>query len=156
MIVRIVAFILHALRAQSIVLTTRLFKSCLVGGFLCSIGYMTTFGAFARTHRERLKEQDRRYTLRQVAHRVGVEPAYLSKIERGEFPPPSEQLICKLATELGQDPDVMLALAGKVSRDLLEIIVKRPQLMADLIRQVKEMPDDAVLKIVREVSDGDW
>ena len=117
---------------------------------------MTTFGSFARTHREHLKEQDRRYTLRQVAHRVGVEPAYLSKIERGEFPPPSEQMICKLAAELGQDPDVMLALAGKVSHDLLEIIVKRPQLMADLIRQVKELPDDAVLQIVREVSDGYW
>lgn len=100
--------------------------------------------------------QDRRFSLRQVAMRVGVEPAYLSKIERGDFAPPSEELICKLANELGQDPDVMLALAGKVSRDLLEVIVKRPQLMAELIRQVKQMPDDAVLRIVREVKDGHW
>ena len=117
---------------------------------------MSAFGAFTRRHREELLSHDRRFSLRQVAMRVGVEPAYLSKIERGEFSPPSEDLICKLAKELGQDPDVMLALAGKVSRDLLEVIVRRPQLMADLIRQMKELPDDALLKIVREVRDGQW
>lgn len=126
------------------------------GEVVCSITYMSAFGAYTRHHREELLSTDRSYSLRQVAMRLGIEPAYLSKIERGEFAPPSEELICKLAKELGQDPDVMLALAGKVSRDLLEVIVKRPQLMADLIRQVKEMPDDALLKIVREVRDGQW
>ena len=61
-----------------------------------------------------------------------------------------------LAKELGEDPDVMLALAGKVSSDLQEVIRKRPQLFAKLIREFKDMPDHAVLRVVREVRDGNW
>jgi len=57
---------------------------------------------------------------------------------------------------LDEDPDVLLAMAGKVSSDLQDIIRKRPQLFADLIRQLKTQPDHAVLRLVREVKDGDW
>ena len=117
---------------------------------------MTQFGPTVRDIRERLRRDDRRYSVRQVAQRIGIEPAYLSKIERGEVAPPSEATTVRLAAELGQDPDVLLALAGKVSGDLQEIIRKRPRLFADLIRQLKEAPDDAVLRVVREVRDGDW
>ena len=117
---------------------------------------MTQFGPTVRDIRERLRRDDRRYSVRQVAQRVGIEPAYLSKIERSEVAPPSEATTVRLAAELGQDPDVLLALAGKVSGDLQEIIRKRPRLFADLIRQLKEVPDDAVLRVVREVRDGDW
>ena len=117
---------------------------------------MTQFGDTVRTLRERLRKDDRRFSLRQVAHRIGVEPAYLSKIERGDVAPPSEAATLRLATELDQNPDVLLALAGKVSGDLQEIIRKRPKLFAELIRQLKEAPDDAVLRIVRVVRDGQW
>jgi hypothetical protein len=51
---------------------------------------------------------------------------------------------------------VLLALAGKVSSDLQEIIRRRPKLFADLIRELKKAPNSAVLKLVREVRDGDW
>ncbi len=117
---------------------------------------MTHFGTTVRSIRERLRRDDRRYSVRQVARRVGIEPAYLSKIERGDVAPPSEVTTVRLARELDQDPDVMLALAGKVSADLQEIIRKRPRLFADLIRQLKEAPDEAVLRVVREVREGDW
>ena len=117
---------------------------------------MTEFGTFIRDARERLREGDRAYSLRQVSLRLGIEPAYLSKIERGVFPPPSEELIIKLASELGEDQDVLLAMAGKLSSDLQLIIMRRPRLFADLLRKLKEVPDHAVLRIVREVSDGDW
>jgi hypothetical protein len=70
--------------------------------------------------------------------------------------PPSEAKIVALAVHLGEDSDILLAMAGKVSSDLQEIIRKRPKLFADLIRQLKEEPDHAVLKLVREVKDGDW
>ena len=103
-----------------------------------------------------LREMDRRYSVRQVAQRIGVEPSYLSKIERGAVPPPSEETTSRLAHELGEDPDVLLALAGKVSSELLEIIRKRPTVFAELIRQLKEAPDHAILRVVREVRDGDW
>jgi len=115
-----------------------------------------TFGQYIRTQRERLRQEDRAFSVRQVAQRIGVEPAYLSKIERGEVAPPSEAKVRALAQELGEDPDVLLAMAGKVSSDLLDIIRKRPQLFADLIRQLKSTPDNALLRIARDVRDGDW
>ncbi|HHC71600.1 MAG TPA: XRE family transcriptional regulator [Thiotrichales bacterium] len=115
-----------------------------------------SFGTYIRKRREALKETDRRYSVRQVARRIGVEPAYLSKIERDEVPPPSEAKIRALAEELGEDPDLLLAMAGKVSSDLLEIILGRPRLFAELIRELKTLPDHAILRVVREVRDGDW
>lgn len=117
---------------------------------------MTRFGDVASGARRRLRENDRGFSLRQVARRIGIEPSYLSKIERGQVAPPSEATTVRLAKELGEDPDVMLAMAGKVSGDLQEIIRKRPALFAELIRQLKEAPDHAILRIVREVRDGDW
>ncbi len=117
---------------------------------------MTAFGDYVRQRREELREQDSRYSLRQVAAAIDVEPSYLSKIERGEQPPPSEKTIVALARQLGEDPDVLLALAGKVSGELQRIIRKRPRLFAQLIRELKDMPDHAVLRLVREVRDGSW
>ena len=117
---------------------------------------MTYFGKHIREVREGLRREDRRFSLRQVAGRIEVEPAYLSKIERGDVAPPSEATTVRLAKELGEDPDVLLSMAGKVSSDLQEIIRKRPKLFAELIRQLKEAPDEAIFKVVREVRDGDW
>ena len=115
-----------------------------------------TYGAYVRQAREQRRESDRSYSLRQVALRIGVEPAYLSKIERDQVAPPSEATTRKLAAELGEDPDVLLAMSGKVSTDLKDIILKRPTLFADLIRDLKDMPDHAILRIARDVRDGDW
>ena len=117
---------------------------------------MTHFGDYVRTCRERLRTADPRFSVRQVAARIGVEPAYLSKVERGEVAPPSEATTVKLAAELGEDADMLLALAGKVSSDLMQIIRKRPRLFADLLRALKAAPDRAVLRLVREVRDGNW
>jgi len=117
---------------------------------------MTHFGQYVRAARERLQGSDSGFSLRKVAQRIEVEPAYLSKIERGEVAPPSEQTTVRLARELGEDPDVLLALAGKVSSELQDVIRKRPKLFAELIRQLRDAPDHAILRIVREVRDGDW
>lgn len=114
------------------------------------------FGQYVREARERLRADDPAYSVRQVAKRIGVEPAYLSKVERGDVAPPSEATIVKLAGELGEEPDVLLAMAGKVASDLQEIIRKRPQLFADLLRGLRQAPNHAVLRVVREVRDGDW
>jgi len=114
------------------------------------------FADYIRSKRETKRATDRSYSLRQVAQRIGVEPAYLSKIERGDFAPPSEEKIRLLAEELGEDSDVLLAMAGKVSKDLQAVIRARPRLFADLIRQLRDLPDDAILRVVREVRDGDW
>lgn len=115
------------------------------------------FGQYIREKREALRQSDRSYSLRQVAGRIGIEPSYLSKIERGEHQAYlTEEKIHALAHELGEDPDVLLALSGKVSQDIQEIIRKRPRIFAQLIRELKDTPDHAVIRIVREVRDGNW
>lgn len=118
---------------------------------------MSQFGDYIRSRREELLAIDRSaYSLRRVAASAGIEPSYLSKIERGLQPPPGQGTIEALADVLKEDRDVLLALAGKVSDDLKDIIQRRPQLFAALIREIKDLPDHAVLRLVREVRDGDW
>ena len=91
-----------------------------------------------------------------MAQRIGVEPAYLSKVERSEVAPPGEATVVRLADDLGEDPDVLLAVAGKVSSDLQEIIRRRPSLFAELLRELRKAPDRAIVRVVREVRDGEW
>jgi transcriptional regulator with XRE-family HTH domain len=117
---------------------------------------MSGFGSYLRRVREDKELEDKRFSLRQVAQRIGVEPAYLSKVEREQVPPPSEATIVRLAEDLGEDKDVLLAMAGKVSSDLQEVIRRRPKQFAELIRQLKDAPDRAILKVVRVVRDGKW
>jgi transcriptional regulator with XRE-family HTH domain len=115
-----------------------------------------SFGTFIKSRREELLRGDRRFSQRQVALRIGIEPSYLSKLERGEQSHLSEEKLLALARDLEVDPDLLLALNGKISRDLAEAIRRRPQLFAQLIRELRDLPDHAVLRIVREVRDGNW
>lgn len=95
-------------------------------------------------------------SLRKLARQLNVQPAYISQVERNQVSPPAEDTIRRWALAIEEDPDVLLALAGKVSSDLREAIVRRPVLFAKLIRELKDLPDHAVLRLVREVRDGDW
>jgi len=110
------------------------------------------FGQYVRRQREAKPD----FSLRRMAGRVGIEPSYLSKIERGQQPPPGEETIRRLAKELGEDADVLLALAGKVSTDLLDVIRERPALIAELLRAVRRAPTKRIAKAVKNVRDGDW
>lgn len=114
------------------------------------------FGSYVRQLREQRREVNRRYSVRQTAQRIGVEPAYLSKIERGDVSPPSEETIRRLAADLGEDADLLLALAGKVSSDIREIVMKRPILFAEMIRGLSDVPDDELVVLVRRVRNGEW
>ncbi len=115
-----------------------------------------TFGKFIRSVRDKRFKRDRSFSVRQVAQRIGVEPSYLSKIERDQVAPPSEATIRRLAGELDEDADLLLAMAGKVSSDLRNIIMQRPQLFAELLRQMKDAPDHTIQSVAREIRDGDW
>ena len=117
---------------------------------------MNSFGSYIREEREGLQADDKSKSLRQVAIAIGVEPAFLSKVERDIVSPPSEGKIIALADVLNEDPDLLLAMAGKVSSDLLAIVKARPQLIGELLRELKEQPDHAVLSVVRNITDGDW
>ena len=118
---------------------------------------MGEFGAYIRQKREQLQKlHPGKFSVRKVAAAIDIESSYLSKIERGIEAPPGEGTIIAIATELDEDADVLLAMAGKVSGDLQKIIRHRPQLFAEVIRQMKDMPDHAIVRVVREVRDGNW
>jgi HTH-type transcriptional regulator, competence development regulator len=114
------------------------------------------FGPYLRHVRAEKLASGGSFSLRTVAKSVGIEPTYLSKIEREELPPPSEEVIVKLAAALGEDADVLLALGGKVSRDLLEIIRSHPQAFAALIRELRGHREEEIVHMTRSVRDGDW
>lgn len=114
------------------------------------------FGGYLRSVREQKAANNPAFSLRQVAGQIDIEPSYLSKIERGIEPPPGEETIKDLANLLGEDPDVLLALAGKISSDLQSIIRRRPALFAELLRSFRSLPNHAVARVVREVRDGEW
>lgn len=109
-----------------------------------------SFGQYVRRQRLALLQGDKNYSLRRVALASRLEPSFLSKIERGLVPPPSEGKIRALAETLREDPDVLLAMAGKVSTDVQDAIRRRPRLFTELIRRLKHAPDTHLDGMVRE------
>jgi HTH-type transcriptional regulator, competence development regulator len=109
-----------------------------------------TFGQYIRRRRLELQEESKEFSLRKVAHAMEVEPSFLSKVERGVAPPPSEAKIKVLAKVLAEDTDHLLALAGKISSDLHLAIRKRPQAFAQLIRSLKNAPEEDLKGIAKE------
>jgi transcriptional regulator with XRE-family HTH domain len=95
----------------------------------------SSFGATVRRLREAKK-----IGLRKFAKEVGMSPTYLSKVERDQFNPPSEEKIKAIAAALGEDANGLLALAGRVSSDLADIVQRQiqrhPREAADFLRSV--------------------
>ena len=112
------------------------------------------FGFYTRQLRQQRQEVNRRYSIRQVAQRIGVEPNHLSKVERGDVDP-TEEMIQRLAVELGEDADMLLARAGVIASDIREIITRRPILFAELIRGLSEADDEELMALVRSVRNGE-
>ncbi len=104
-----------------------------------------SFGALVRRERE-AKE----FGLREMAKKIGVSPTYLSKIERGDFDPPAEDKVRKIAAIIGRDPDELLALAGRVASDLTDIIRQRPREMADFLRASKGLTAEDIARLARQ------
>lgn len=98
------------------------------------VGVMTAFG-------ERIRElrttRDNRISLRDLARRVGIDFTYLSKIENGKVPPPSDEVIEKLARELEVDLEELLALAAKVSQEDLRKAVAQDSRVGVLFRKLQ-------------------
>jgi transcriptional regulator with XRE-family HTH domain len=100
------------------------------------------FGARVR----RLREA-REIGLRPFARMIGISATYLSKIERDELPPPAEARVKEIARLLDQDPDELLALAGKVASDVSDIIRERPREMASFLRTVRGLGPEEIRRL---------
>ena len=59
---------------------------------------------------------------RELADKVGINFTYLSKIESGVMPPPSEKVMLRLAEVLNADKDELMSLAGKIPSDIAQIL----------------------------------
>jgi transcriptional regulator with XRE-family HTH domain len=92
-----------------------------------------TFGLRIRRLRE-----ERGIGLRRFATKIKVSPTYLSKIERGELPPPAEDKVIAIASELDQDPDILLAMADRVASDVCGVILRYPRELPTIIRSAGE------------------
>jgi len=86
--------------------------------------------------------------------RLGVSAAYLSLVERGAQRP-TEALLRGLAAELGEDPEPLLALAGRVPEDVTAALRERP-LLAEAVRALRDLPEPALRATLRRIRDGDW
>ena len=91
---------------------------------------------------------------RDLAARVGIDFTYLSKIEGGRLDPPSEVIIQRIAQVLEADEDELINLAGKVPKELKNVLEESPQAV-ELLRVLSErkLPDEAyrrMLDLARE------
>jgi transcriptional regulator with XRE-family HTH domain len=106
------------------------------------------FGTFIRRKREEkgigLREMTRRMT--------SISPTYLSKIERDEFPPPTEERVREIAAILDCDVDYLLAKAGRVSSDVSDIIKRHPVQLAALVRITNDMSADDINRLANEAA----
>jgi len=108
------------------------------------------FGRRIRQLREKKKLTDTRFTLRQFAVALDLSATFISKMETGEYAPPSPEKIKKMAELLEVDADELLALAGKVDPELNEIIRKQPKMLPDFLRSVRGKSAEELKKIIEE------
>ena len=80
-------------------------------------------------------------TIREMreAQKLGLRaPAYLSRFERGKERPPKPELVKRLATLLGGDPDLLFRLAESTDPHLAAYIREVPR-VPDFLRTAKEV-----------------
>jgi len=91
---------------------------------------MCEFGKFLKEQRE-LKG----LSAREFAKVVGVSASYICQIEGGKATSfPSEKVLVKISDIFRMDKDILLAMTGKVSSDVLDIIKSDPVRFAGMIR----------------------
>lgn len=91
-----------------------------------------SFGDYIRE-----KRVAKKISLRKFAAEVGVSPTYISQIERGEFKPPIEERVKRMAILLGESPEELMALAQRMPSDLSGIIQKHPMEVATFLRSAE-------------------
>jgi transcriptional regulator with XRE-family HTH domain len=91
--------------------------------------------SFGETIRDLRVAQD--LGLRETASKVGISPAYLSRIERGKEKPPRPEVIKALAKALAADPDVLFRLSSSTDPEVVDFLHEQPEAM-NLLRYLKE------------------
>jgi hypothetical protein len=83
-----------------------------------------------------------------------MSPPYLSKVEHGEFAPPAEKKVKAIAKELDLSADELLALAGRVAKDIRVIINKYPLDWTEVLRTARRGWEEGMILLKKP--DGRW
>ncbi len=75
--------------------------------------------------------------LRETAMKMGISPAYLSRIERGKERPPRPEIIKEMAKMLAADPDVLFRLSSSTDPELAGYLHDQPEAI-NLLRFLKD------------------
>jgi transcriptional regulator with XRE-family HTH domain len=89
------------------------------------------------------------FSLRKFAEQVEVSPTYLSQVEQGNVDPPTAERVRRMAELLGENPDEMIALAGRISEDLPQII-HEPE-MPQLLRAASGLTADQLRRLTEQI-----
>ena len=103
------------------------------------------FGALVRREREK-----KGIGLREMARMIEVSPTYLSMVERDAMQPPAEAKVKAIAKIINCDADHLLALAGRLSTDIADIIKRRPVELAALLRNTKGLTAGEIVQLARQ------
>ena len=104
---------------------------------------MSALGSYLTERRKALAAKHSGYSIRSVAKRIGLHHSYLSKLERGENAPLTEERIHALARLLGEDPDLLMALSGKLSDRITGLIRSNPLLFLSSVEALERQGEDA-------------
>ena len=83
--------------------------------------------SFGETIRDLRVAQD--LGLRETASKIGISPAYLSRIERGKERPPRPEVVKALAKVLAADPDVLFRLSSSTDPEVVDFLHDQPEAM---------------------------
>jgi transcriptional regulator with XRE-family HTH domain len=86
------------------------------------------------------------YSQRALAEKLGINFTYLSKIETGRMPPPSQEAILRMAEVLEVDEDELLVLADRVPDDVKDVVTQSQNVPA-FLRQIKGMSEDELKQL---------
>lgn len=120
------------------------------------------FGEHIRQRRETLRETlGGEFSLRGVAKKLDVSPAFLSQVENGTAMPSNEG-IDNIASVLREDREVLLALAGRMPSDVARIVLASPSIAAEmfgLVRALDGASEDRIRSVTEKVTklrEGEW
>lgn len=96
-----------------------------------------TFGKTLRNFR--LKAE---VGLRELARLIEKSPGYISDVEHDNVPPPSEDVILKIASVLNVDKKALLSAAKKMDPEISRYVAGEPE-VADFLRMAQEKRFDS-------------
>lgn len=99
---------------------------------------MSALGSYLTERRKALAARHSGYSIRSVAKRIGIHHSYLSKLERGENAPLTEERIHALARLLGEDPDLLMALSGKLPDRVTALIRAHPSVFMESLAALEK------------------